>query len=137
MCRIFSLRSRKTTSRPPSACITRQTRPASSTCRSCQRSNKKSQTEKLAVVADFEGDVGDHFEVDGRAGFGGRLEFPLSEGGFGVGVELRIKAPRNLDAVDGAVGVNNGVEDDFALHVLLDEIRRVLWIDFSYWHGHG
>jgi hypothetical protein len=40
----------------------------------------------LAVVADFEGDVDYGFEVDGDAGLQGGAEFPLAQGGFGVGV---------------------------------------------------
>jgi len=93
--------------------------------------------ERLAVVADFEGDVSDDFKVDGSAGFGSGLKFPLSEGGFGVGVELRVECAGNLDAVDRAVGAHDAVEDDFSLNILFDEIGRVLGIDFANGHGHG
>src|ERR1700722_9003267 len=98
---------------------------------------KNARSVKLAVVANFEGDVGDDFEVDGDAGFGGGLEFPLCEGGFGVGVELGFEGASDLNAVDGAVGANDSVKHDFPLDVLLDELRRVLGINFSHGHGHG
>jgi hypothetical protein len=81
---------------------------------------ESTESSELAIVADFEGDVDDGFEVDGGAGFGGGAEFPLAEGGFGVGVELRVEAADDLNVADGTVGANDGVEDDLALNILFD-----------------
>ena len=81
--------------------------------------------------------MGDDFEVDGRARFRGWLEFPLGEGGLGVGVELRVEAAGNLNAVHRAVGANDSIQNDFTLNILLDEIGRVLGIDFPNGYRHG
>ena len=81
--------------------------------------------------------MGDDFEVDGRAGFRTGLELPLGEGGLGVGVELRVEAASDLNAVDGTVGVNDSVQNDFTLDILVDEIGRVLGIDFPDRYRHG
>jgi hypothetical protein len=48
-----------------------------------------------------------------------------------VDVELRINAVDDLNAVNRAIGANDGIENDFALHILLDEFGRVLGIDLS------
>ena len=74
----------------------------------------------LAVGRGVEGDVDDGFEFDGGALFGGGAELPLAEGVHGVGVQLAVDAADELDAIHGAVAANYGVEDDFALDVLIN-----------------
>ncbi len=67
----------------------------------------------------MEGDVDDGFEFDGDALFGGGAELPLAEGVHGVGIKLLVDAADELDAVNGAVAADYGVEDDFAFDVLV------------------
>lgn len=73
----------------------------------------------LAVGWGVEGDVDDGFEFDGSTLFGGGAELPLAEGVHGVGVELAVNAADELDAIHRAVAADYGVEDDFALDMLV------------------
>jgi hypothetical protein len=83
------------------------------------------------VVWDAEGDVDDGFKLNGDAAFHGGAELPLAKGVFGVGVQLRINAADELNTVNGTIGANDGVKNDFTFHILLDEFGRVLGIDLS------
>ena len=74
----------------------------------------------LTVGRGVEGDVDYGLEFDGGALFGGGAELPLAESVHGVGVELVVNAADELDAVDRTVTADYGVEDDFALDVLVN-----------------
>src|SRR6202030_4670399 len=78
----------------------------------------------LAVGRGVKGNVDDGFELDRGALFGSGAEFPLAQRFHGVGVELIIDAAHQLNAVDGAVAANDGVEHDLALDVLFDLCGR-------------
>jgi 2-dehydropantoate 2-reductase len=60
----------------------------------------------------------------------GRLEFPLGKRLNRVQVELRIKAPNDLNAVDRAILTDNGVENDFSVDVCIDRCWGILRIHF-------
>ena len=77
-------------------------------------------TTGLAVAWGVEGDVDYGLELDGGALFGGGAELPPAEGFHGVGIELFVDTTDKLDAVDGAVPANHGVEYDFSLDMLLN-----------------
>ena len=77
----------------------------------------------------------DGFEFDGGSLFGGGAELPLAEGLHGVGIKLLVDATHQLNAVNGAVAAYYGVEDDFALDVLVDQRGRILRVDLSKWAG--
>jgi hypothetical protein len=76
--------------------------------------------EGLAICGGVEGDVDDGFKVYRGALFGGGTELPLTQRLHGVGVELLVDAAHQLNAVDGAVAANDGVEHDFSLDLLLN-----------------
>src|SRR6266404_4316059 len=76
-----------------------------------------------------ESNVDYSFEVYRGALFGGGAEFPLAEGLHGVGVELLIDAAHQLNAVNGAVAANHGVQHDFSFHMFSDQSGRILRID--------
>jgi len=54
--------------------------------------------------------VHDGFEVDGFAAFFRRLKFPLRESLHRIGVEARVHAVHQLDAIHGAVLTDYGVQ---------------------------
>ena len=73
----------------------------------------------LTVGRGVEGHVDDSFEFDGGSLFGGGAELPLAEGVHGVGVQLLVDAAHQLNAVDGAVAADYGVEDDFPFDMVV------------------
>jgi len=87
------------------------------------------KTRGLAAWRGVEGDVDDGFEFDRGSLFGGGAELPLAQGLHGVGIELLIDAAHQLNAVDRAVTPDYGIEDDFALDVLVDQCGRILRIN--------
>src|SRR5436190_23184523 len=92
---------------------------------------------RLMCGRGVEGDVDDGFELNGDALFGGGAELPLTESVHGVGVQLFVDASDELDAVDGAVTANHGVEDNFSFDVLVYERGRIFRVDLSEWAGSG
>src|ERR1700693_5288418 len=84
---------------------------------------------RLVAIWGVEGDVDYGFQVDGLAFFGGGLEFPFAEGGDGVGVEFGVDAADELNAIDGAIAADDGVESDFTFDVSGDKILRIFRVD--------
>ncbi len=68
----------------------------------------------------MERDVDDGLEFDGDSLFGRGAELPLTQGVHGVGVELLVDTAHQLNAVDGTVTADYGVEDDFSFDMFFD-----------------
>ena len=71
------------------------------------------------------------FDLDWRAVFHGRLEFPLRDRLAGESVEAVVDAAQNAHVADSAIGVDDGVQNYRATDVFVHEFERVSWIDFS------
>ena len=70
-------------------------------------------------------------DVDWRAVFHGRLEFPLRYRLAGESVEAVVDAAQNAHVADGAIGVDDGVQNYRATDVFAHELQRISGIDFS------
>ena len=73
----------------------------------------------------------DGFEVDWLAMLFRRLKFPLCESLHGIGVEMRVHAVHQLNAVHGAILADHGVEDDFSLHMRCAQLGRIFRIHLA------
>jgi hypothetical protein len=77
------------------------------------------------------GDVHNGLELDRLPMPRRRAKLPLAESIHGILVEFFVQPANQLDAVDRAVAANYGVEDHFALHVFVDQRRRVFRVNLA------
>src|SRR5438874_1045528 len=87
---------------------------------------------RLTEIGGVKRDVHDGFELDGFSLPRRRPKSPLAQGIHGVLVELLVDSADQLNAVHRTVAPNHGVENHFAFHVLVDQRRWILRIDFPY-----
>ena len=86
-------------------------------------------------AARTERDVHDGFEVDRFAVFFRGAEFPLRESFHRIGIETRVHAVHQLDAVHAAVLADDRVEHDFSFHMHVAKLGRILRIHFPQGNG--
>lgn len=86
-----------------------------------QKSSFRTKTNtRLVFARGAKRDVYDGFEVNGRALPRCRSKLPLAEGFHGIGIELRIQAANQFDAIYRAVSANHRVKHDLSLYMFVN-----------------
>jgi hypothetical protein len=75
---------------------------------------------RLVFAPGAKRDVHDGFEVNGRALPRCGPKFPLAQGFHGIGIELRIQAANQFDAIYRAVSANHSVKHDLSLYMFVN-----------------
>src|SRR6266849_1502871 len=84
----------------------------------------------ICGAARTERNVHDGFEIDRLAAFLRWAEFPLRERFRRVGIQLRIDAVNQLDAVHAAILADDGVEYNLSVYVQCAKLGRIFRIHF-------
>ena len=106
-------------------------------CALCGSVSSLQILEISAHAGGAKGDLERGLDVDGRAIFHGGLELPFRNCLAGELVEAVVNAAENTHVADGAIGVDDRVEDHGSGYVLAHELQRVGGINFSRGGGLG